>query len=100
MSQSNVKNQAAVATANLVMRIGCTTSVASAVIIGLAFGLGYLIDNWLGTSPIFLLLALVASFPVTLYVIVRLSLGSMERAQRVREHYEKQEKLNEDMEEI
>lgn len=100
MPQSNIKNQAALATANLVMKIGCTTTIASAVIIGIAFAVGYLIDNQLGTSPIFLLLALVASFPVTLYVIVRLSLGSMEQAQHVREQYEKQEKLNEDMEEV
>lgn len=78
--------------ANMVGQIGCMTSVASFFIIGVAFGLGYLLDQWLGLErPIFMLLALLASFPVTLYVIVRVSLMALGRAQRAQERALKQE---------
>lgn len=78
----------------MVGSIGCVTSFASFVIIGAAFGLGYWLDNLLGTSPILLFVALLGSFPITLYVIVRISLLAMERAQRAQERA-KQAQLDE-----
>ena len=100
MSQQKRNNQATLATANLVWQIGCTTSAASFIIIGLFFGLGYLMDSRidLGTDiPVFALIGVVASFPITLYAIVRLSLMAMNRAQKQRDLYEKQE-IDEDIE--
>lgn len=100
MSQQKKNNQAAIAASNLVWQIGCTTSIASFVIIGLFFGLGYLLDGWidLGTDiPVFALIGVIASFPLTLYAIVRLSLLAMNRTQKQRELYEKQE-IDEDIE--
>lgn len=69
--------------AGLISQIGCTTSLASVVIIGIAFGAGWLLDNWLGTHGIFTVLFLVGSFPVTLYVILRLALSTAARAQKL-----------------
>ena len=92
---SDTDNQVTLALANLVGQIGCATSIASLVIVGLAFGGGYLIDNQFGTSPIFTFLFLLGSFPVTLYVIVRLSLSALERSQKLQERIRQQQKLQE-----
>ncbi len=86
MSQKQQQSaESTLALANMVGSIGCVTSLASFVIIGAAFGLGYWLDNLLGTKPFILFAALLGSFPVTLYVIVRISLSAMERAQRAQE---------------
>lgn len=73
-------NQAA-AYANLISQIGCTTSLASIIIIAVAFAAGQLLDNYLGTRGVFTVLFLVGSFPVTLYVILRIALSTAARAQ-------------------
>lgn len=86
MSQNQQQStQSTLALANMVGSIGCVTSFASFVIIGIAFGLGYWLDGLLGTEPFILFAALLGSFPVTLYVIVRISLSAMARAQRAQE---------------
>ena len=72
-----------VAYASMIGQIGCITSLASIVIIAIAFGAGRLLDRFLGTDGIFTVLFLVGSFPVTLYVIVRLSLSTVARAERL-----------------
>ena len=83
MSQSKQPNDYAAAYAGLISQIGCTTSIASIIIIGVAFGAGRLLDNYLGTNGVFTVLLLVGSFPVTMYVILRIALSTAARAQRL-----------------
>lgn len=83
MSQKKQPNDYAAAYAGLISQIGCTTSLASIIIIAAAFGAGRLLDNALSTNGIFTVLFLVGSFPVTLYVILRLALSTAARAQRL-----------------
>lgn len=64
--------------AGIVGQIGCITII----IIGLALGAGLLLDRFLGTRPIFTILLMVGSVPVTLYIIVRVSLLAAARAQQ------------------
>jgi F0F1-type ATP synthase assembly protein I len=69
-------------TAGLVGQIGCVTGFASILIIGLAFAVGRFLDSLLETSGIFTILFLLGSFPITLYVIVRISLWALAKAQK------------------
>ena len=64
--------------AGIVGQVGCLT----VIIIGLALGAGLLLDRFLGTRPIFTILLLVGSVPISLYIIVRISLTAAGRAQR------------------
>lgn len=68
--------------AGIVGQVGCITII----IIGLALGAGILLDRFLGTEPIFTILLMVGSVPVTLYIIVRVSLYAAARAQRPKKH--------------
>ena len=81
MSQRKPPNNYAAAYANLISQIGCTTSLASIIIIGVAFAAGQLLDNYLDTRGVFTVLFLVGSFPVTMYVILRIALSTAARAQ-------------------
>lgn len=63
--------------ANVVGQVGCGT----VILIALCFGGGVLLDKFLGTKPIFTILFTVGSVPLTLYMIVRLTLASVTRAQ-------------------
>ena len=83
MSQDRKPTDYAAAYAGLISQIGCTTSLASMVIIAVAFGAGRLLDNALNTGGIFTVLLLVGSFPITLYVILRLALSTAAQAQRL-----------------
>lgn len=83
MSQNKQPNEYAAAYAGLISQIGCSTSLASIIIIAAAFGAGWFLDNTLGTNGIFTVLFLVGSFPVTMYVILRLALATAARAQRL-----------------
>lgn len=83
MSQHKQQNDYAAAYAGLISQIGCVTSLASVVIIGIAFVAGQFLDDYLGTGGIFTVLFLVGSFPVTLYIIVRIALSNVSRAQRL-----------------
>jgi F0F1-type ATP synthase assembly protein I len=64
--------------AGIVGQIGCIT----VIIIALALGAGVLLDRFLETRPIFTILFLVGSVPVTLFVTVRVSLMAAARANR------------------
>jgi F0F1-type ATP synthase assembly protein I len=64
--------------AGIVGQIGCIT----VIIIALALGAGVLIDRFLDTRPIFTILFIVGSVPVTLFVTVRVSLMAAARAQK------------------
>lgn len=65
--------------AGIIGQVGCVT----VILIGLALGAGLLLDRVLDTRPIFTILFLVGSVPVTLYVTVRVSLTAASRAQRL-----------------
>jgi len=80
VSRNNQPDQAA-RTAGLVGQIGCVTSFASFIIIGIAFAAGRFLDSMLETGGIFTVLFLIGSFPITLYVIVRISLFALSRVQ-------------------
>ncbi len=96
MSESSqAKNQATIAVANMVGQVGCTVSIASFAIIGVFFGIGYLLDGYLGTRPYLMLAGVVLSFPVTLYAIVRLSLGALARANRIQEKLKEEQAARE-----
>ena len=96
MSKSKRQNEYAAAYAGLISQIGCVTSIASIIIIAVAFFAGQFIDNYLGTRGIFTVLALVGSFPVTLYVIVRIALSSVARAQNLLERNEDEQEAETD----
>ena len=81
MTQRKSPDNDAAAYANLISQIGCTTSLASIIIIAVAFAAGQLLDNYLDTRGVFTVLFLVGSFPVTLYVILRIALSTAARAQ-------------------
>lgn len=63
-------------------QIGCVTGFASILIIGIAFAVGRFLDSLLETDGIFTILFLLGSFPITLYVIVRISLWAIARTQQ------------------
>lgn len=65
--------------ASIVGQIGCIT----VIIIALALGGGILLDRFLDTRPIFTILFIVGSVPVTLFVTVRVSLMAASRAQKM-----------------
>ena len=81
MTQYNQQFDQTARIAGLVGQIGCLTGFAAIIIIGLAFGVGRLLDGWMDSSGIFTILFLIGSFPITLYVIVRVSLAILKRAQ-------------------
>ena len=82
MSQDpNLRNTAQ--TANIVGQAGCVTGIVAVIIIGIAFGIGWLLDDLLGNERrILTILMLLLSFPVTLFVMVRISLFIVGRANR------------------
>ena len=96
MSKSKRQNEYAAAYAGLISQIGCVTSIASVIIIAVAFFAGQFIDNYLGTRGIFTVLALVGSFPITLYVIVRIALSNVTRAQNLLERNEDEQEAETD----
>ena len=78
MIQDDQINQTALL-ASIVGQIGCIT----VIIIALALGGGILLDRFLDTRPIFTILFIVGSVPITLFVTVRVSLMAAARAQKM-----------------
>ena len=69
------------------------TGFVALLIIGLAFGAGWLIDDFLGNErKIFTVIFMLGSFPVTLYAMVRLSLWMVAKANRTLEQINQEEK--------
>jgi hypothetical protein len=68
--------------AGLVGQIGCVTGFVSIVIIAIGFAAGRFLDNYFDAGGLFTVLLLLASFPITLYLIVRISLYAIGRAQQ------------------
>lgn len=67
----------AVAVAGLLSQVGCVTLV----LIGIALGAGLWLDAQFSTRPLFTVLFILGSVPITLYLMVRLVLGGMARLQ-------------------
>ncbi len=78
MIQDDQINQTALL-ASIVGQIGCIT----VIIIALALGGGIILDRVLDTRPIFTILFIVGSVPITLFVTVRVSLMAAARAQKM-----------------
>jgi ABC-type multidrug transport system permease subunit len=81
VSNNNQQLDQTARVAGLVGQIGCVTGFAAIIIIAVAFLFGRLLDNWLGTDGVFTVLFLLGSFPITLFVIVRISLMALKRVQ-------------------
>ncbi len=81
MSQGNQELDQASKITGLVGQIGCVTGVVSIFIVGLAFAIGRFLDSTFETGGLFTILFLLGSFPITIFVIVRISLFAMKRSQ-------------------
>lgn len=68
--------------ANTVGQIGCVTAFVAIIIVGIAFAIGRFLDTLLSTEGILTVIAMLGSFPVTLFAITRISLGMVARAQK------------------
>jgi hypothetical protein len=94
MSKGTSTRQAAALT-NLVGQIGCVTGLAALLVIGLAFGVGWLIDDLMGNERrIVTVVFLLGSFPITLYLLVKISLWFATRANEEVERLSQQDKDN------
>ncbi len=92
MSQDPNLRQAAALT-NTVGQIGCITGIVALAIIGIAFGAGWFLDDFLGNErKIFTVIFMLGSFPVTLYAMVRISLWMVGKANRTVEKINQEEK--------
>jgi hypothetical protein len=92
VSQDPNLRQAAALT-NTVGQVGCVTGIVALVIIGVAFGAGWYLDDFLGNErKIFTVIFLLGSFPVTLYSMVRISLWMIGKANRTVEQINQEEK--------
>jgi hypothetical protein len=83
----------AAALTNTIGQVGCVTGFVALLIIGVAFGAGWLLDDFLGNErKIFTVLFMLGSFPLTLYAMVRISLMILARAQKTVEQLNKEDK--------
>lgn len=96
MSQQSNVNQT-VKLANAVGKIGCLVALVALVVIAISFGIGYLIDSWMGNERQWAtIILMLASFPVTLYAIVQISLRVMARVQAEDEQLKRSKIAQED----
>ena len=66
----------------MVGQAGCVTAFVAIVIIAIAFGIGWFLDDLMGNERrIMTVLMLLLSFPVTLYAMFRISLAMVGRTQ-------------------
>jgi len=95
VSQDPNLRQAAALT-NTVGQIGCVTGLVALVIIGAAFGAGWLLDGFLGNErKIFTVIFMLGSFPVTLWAMVRISLWMIGKANKTVENIQKEQNQEE-----
>jgi len=79
--------------ANTVGQIGCVTGIVALAIIGVAFGAGWFLDDFLGNErKIFTVIFMLGSFPVTLYAMVRISLWMVGKANKAIEQINQEDK--------
>lgn len=92
MSQDPNLRQAAALT-NTVGQVGCVTGLVALLIIGIAFGAGWLLDDFLGNErKIFTVIFMLGSFPVTLFAMIRISLWMVGKANKTVERIQQEEK--------
>lgn len=65
-------------------------SASAVIVIGLAFGSGYLLDRVFDTGNLFTIVFLVGSFPVTLFAMIQIGLRMQMRMQRKLAELQKQ----------
>lgn len=79
--------------ANLVGQVGCVTAFVAIIIIAIAFGLGWLLDDFMGNERKFMtVIFMLLSFPITLYAMVRISLTMIGRTQKNINHINQENK--------
>lgn len=67
----------------MVGQIGCVTAFVAIIIIAIAFGIGWFLDDLMGNErKIMTVIFLLASFPVTLFAMVKISLAMVGRSQQ------------------
>lgn len=77
--QTNVKQTAELV--NAVSQVGCVIGFVAVIIIGISFGAGWWIDGLLGNERKWVtVVMMLASFPVSLYAMIQISLRTMARA--------------------
>ncbi|MDX1415653.1 MAG: hypothetical protein R3293_15765 [Candidatus Promineifilaceae bacterium] len=82
MSKDSNRNQTT-AMANLVGQAGCVTAFVAIIIIAIAFGIGWFLDDLLGNERrVLTVLMLLLSFPITLYAMFRIGLAMVGRTQQ------------------
>ncbi len=92
MSQDPNLRQTAIL-ANTVGQVGCVTGIVALAIIGVAFGAGWFLDDFLGNErKIFTVIFMLGSFPVTLYAMVRISLWMIGKANKAVEQINQEDK--------
>ena len=92
MSQDPNLRQTAIL-ANTVGQIGCVTGIVALAIIGVAFGAGWFLDDFLGNErKIFTVIFMLGSFPVTFYAMVRISLWMIGKANKAVEQINQEDK--------
>jgi hypothetical protein len=67
--------------ASLVGQVGCVAGLVSVAVIAASFFAGRYLDSLLEAGGILTVLFLVGSFPITLFIILRISLAVVSRAQ-------------------
>lgn len=88
MSQKSNVNQT-LELANTVGQIGCVIGLVAIIIIGIAFGVGYLVDTWMENERQWVtIILMLGSFPITLFAMVQVSLRMMARSQAKAEKLE------------
>ena len=83
--------------ANTIGQVGCVIGFIAIIIIGVAFGVGMLIDNWMGNERQWAtIILMLGSFPITLYAMIQVSLRTMARANAKAEQLKQSQIAQED----
>lgn len=82
---------------NLASQIGCMMSASAVIVIGLAFGAGYLLDRYFDTGNVLTIIFLVGSFPVTLFAMIQIGLRMQMRMQQQMEAIKKRQAQEEQL---
>ncbi len=77
MNQNQEQINTSAMLASVVGQVGCLV----VFIVFIALGVGILLDKLLGTKALFTVVLMVGSVPVALYLVVRISLTAVARAQ-------------------
>lgn len=78
-TQAQKPESLALAVAGILAQVGCLT----VIILLAALGGGLLLDNQFNSRPLFTLLLVLGSVPITVYLLFRIVLSGMKRMQQV-----------------